>query len=636
MNAKAEFLKTSAPFHLLPDDVIEATAGLLQEVTYHKDGIIYKQQTSNLKGVEIIVKGEYESFFYDSSQNKRLVEIYGRGFCFGGISMLLNEKKCLRTIVVKKGTVVYTLGRKYFKNLCQAYEPFFQYFISEFSRRMLDDEFAHFYKNSSSFEQHYTTPDQLFSKRIESIEYRQIVSCNEHLPVFEAAKQMAQYKLSCLFVKSDAGKLIGFITDITIRDKVVVKQLPYDTMVRDIMDNPLVSINSNAYVYEIILQMFRNRTRYLLIEKDGEYIGFITRNKLLSEQGQSPLVFIQSVRQAVSLDELKRKWEAVPELILQLLNKGVHTEIVNQLIATVSDTIAVKIIETVIKEMGPPPAKFVFMVLGSEGRKEQTLKTDQDNAIIYEDKANEQRELVREYFLKFATTVSDRLNHVGFVYCTGGYMAQNPKWTHSLSHWKRNYDSWMAESVPETVIQFSTFFDCRFLYGEASILEELKGYLDEELKKPMEKLFFFMAKNALQYEPPLTAFFKNIKTFKVGDHEVFDIKKTMTPIVDLVRVFALRHHIFEVNTGERLKALKNLGVFTEEECQELLQSYYYLMGMRLKKHATQIIHDHTLPDNFINTKTLTRIDKITLIEIFKTIENFQSKIRITFTNSLLG
>ena len=286
--------------------------------------------------------------------------------------------------------------------------------------------------------------------------------------------------------------------------------------------------------------------------------------------------------------------------------------------------------------MGPPPAKFVFMVLGSEGRKEQTLKTDQDNAIIYEDKANEHRELVREYFLQFATKVSDRLNSVGFVYCTGGYMAQNPKWTHSLSHWKRSYDDWMAESVPETVIQFSTFFDCRYLYGEVSILEELKDYLDEELKKPMERLFFFIAKNALQYEPPLTGIFKNIKTFKIGEHEVFDIKKTMTPIVDLVRVFALRNHIFEVNTGERLKALKNIGIFTEEECQDLLQSYYYLMGMRLKKHAMQIMHDHTLPDNFINTKTLTRIDKITLIEIFKTIENFQSKIRITFTNTLLG
>ena len=144
MSDKTEFLKTVAPFHLLPDEVIETTAALLQEVRYTKEAIIYKQNATSLKGVDILVEGEYESFFYDSSQNKRLIESYGRGYCFGGISMLLNEKKCLRTIVVKKGTVVYFLGRKYFKNLCQAYEPFFQHFITEFSKKMLDDEFAHF------------------------------------------------------------------------------------------------------------------------------------------------------------------------------------------------------------------------------------------------------------------------------------------------------------------------------------------------------------------------------------------------------------------------------------------------------------------------------------------------------------
>ncbi len=636
MTERAEFLKTVAPFNLLPDEIIEATATLLKEVHYNKEAIIYKQETTNMKGVDIIVDGEYESFFYDSSQNKRLLEINRRGHCFGGVSMLLNEKKCLTTVIVKKGTVIYVLARKYFKNLCQAYEEFFQHFTTEFGKRMMNDEFAHFYKNAISFEKSYITSDQLFSKKIESIEYRDIVSCHINTTVHDAAKLMAAGKVSCLFIKDEDGKLTGFITDITIRDKVVANMLSYNTPVGSIMDTPLVSINSEAYVYDVILQMFRSRTGYLLIEKEGEYVGFITRNKLLSEQGQSPLVFIQSVKQSLSIDELKRKWQSVPEMVLQLLNNGVHAEIVNQVITTVSDTIAVKIIEGIINEMGPLPAKFVFMVLGSEGRKEQTLKTDQDNAIIYEDKANEHREEVREYFLDFATKVSDRLNHVGFAYCTGGYMAQNPKWTHSLSHWKRNYDSWMAESVPETVIQFSTFFDCRYIYGEESILEELKSYLDEELHKPMERLFFYMAKNALQYEPPLTMFFKNIKTFTVGAQEVFDIKKTMTPIVDLVRVFALRNHVFEINTGERLKALKTLGVFTETECDELLQSYYFLMGMRLKKHAIQIMHDHSEPDNYINTQTLTRLDRLTLIEIFKTIENFQSKIRIAFTNTLLG
>lgn len=193
----------------------------------------------------------------------------------------------------------------------------------------------------------------------------------------------------------------------------------------------------------------------------------------------------------------------------------------------------------------------------------------------------------------------------------------------------------MQESLPETVIKFSTFFDCRFIYGEKAIITELKAFLDEELQKPMEKLFVNMVKNALQYEPPLT-FFKNIKTITIGSQEVFDIKKTMTPIVDLVRVYALKNRIFKVNTGARLKALKEASVFTEQEYMELMQSYYYLMGLRLKKQASQLIHDNTEPDNYIDTSALTKIERVTLKEIFRTIENFQSKIKMEFTNNLFG
>jgi CBS domain-containing protein len=635
MDKRVKFLKTVVPFNLLPDDVLESTAGLLNEVRYQKEAIIYRQEVSKLKGIDIIVEGEYETFFYDSNHHKRLIEIFKTGDCYGGISELLNNKKSLCTVIVKKGTIVYTLPRKAFNVLCQAYEEFYQHFTDSFGQRMLNEEFAHFYKNPTNFEKSYITSEQLYSRRIESIEYREIVWCWADTPVYQAAIVMGQQKISCLFVKDKEGKIIGFVTDITIRDNVVAKQASFQSPVSSIMDNPIASINVHAFVYEAVLSMFRTKMRYMLVEKAGEYVGFISRNKLLSEQGQSPLVFIQSVKQALSVDELKRKWEAVPQIVAQLLDRGVHAAIVNQVITTVSDTIAIKVIESVIKEMGRPPAKFVFMVLGSEGRKEQTLKTDQDNAIIYEDKANEHREEVREYFLQFATQVSDHLNTIGFSYCTGGFMAQNPKWTHSLSHWKKNYESWINESVPETVMQISTFFDCRFLYGEETIMQELEVFLSQQMQNTMERLFHFMAKNALQYEAPLTSFFKNIRTFKVDQKEVFDIKKAMTPIVDLVRVYALKNRIFEPNTGERLKALKDKKIFTEEEVKELLQSYYYLMGLRLKNQSQQIIQDHAQPNNYIMPQQLSKIDQLTLKEIFKTIENFQQRIRIQFTGSLL-
>lgn len=636
MDNRIPFLKTVVPFNLLPEQELAHIAPLLVEIKYQKDGIIYHQETTKLKGVDIIAAGEYETFFYDTNHNKRLVEIFKPGECFGGISELLNGRKSLTTVIVKKDTVVYTLPRKAFNTLCRQYEAFYQHFTDSFGKRMLNEEFAHFYKNPTNFERSFITSEQLYSRRIESLEYREIVWCWIDTPVYQAAIVMQQQKISCLFVKDKQNKIVGFVTDITIRDNVVAKQASYESPVAGIMDSPVASINVHAFVYEAVLSMFRTKMRYMLVEKEGEYIGFISLNKLLSEQGQSPLVFIQSVKQALSVEALRRKWEAVPALVTQLLERGVHAAIVNQVITTVSDTIAIKVIETVTKQMGPPPAKFVFMVLGSEGRKEQTLKTDQDNAIIYEDKANEHREEVREYFLEFATLVSGHLNSIGFSYCTGGYMAQNPKWTHSLSHWKNNYLNWMNETLPETVMQIATFFDCRYLYGDETIIKQLEEFLGEQLQNPMDRLFHFMAQNALQYEPPLTGIFKNIRTFKVDKKEVFDIKKAMTPIVDLVRVYALKNRIFESNTGERLKALKDKQVFTESEVTELLQSYYYLMGLRLKTQSQQIIEHHLPPDNYITPQQLTKIDQLTLREIFKTIENFQLRIRMHFTGNLLG
>lgn len=637
MNERLNFLKTVRPFDLLADDVLQSVLELLQEVKYTKDTVIYHQEATKMRGVDIIVEGEYESFFYDSAHNKRLLEVHGKGYCYGGVSMLLNRKKSLRTVIAKKGTVVLFLPKKDFRALGQAYEGFLHYFTNEFGRRMLDEEFAHFVKKpTSSFEENYIATDQLYSRRIETVEYRNIVTCPSSAPIYAAARLMAENKTSCLFVKNEVDAIVGYITDITLRDNVVAAQEDVRGQVKEIMDNPIVSISKDAYVYEAILLMFQTKTRYLLIEDNGQYIGMISRSKLLSEQAQSPFMFIQSVKLARSKEELRAKWQRVPEIVMQLLMRGVKAEIVNQVVTTVADTIALKVIEEVINICGTPPAKFVFMVLGSEGRKEQTLKTDQDNAIIYEDKANEHREEVRAYFLQFAEMVSERLDAIGFSYCTGGYMAKNPKWTHSLSHWKNNYETWMRELVPETAIKFSTFFDCRYLYGDVTIMDELVSFLDQELQKPMEKLFFYMAKNALQYEPPLTSFFKNIKTFTVGSQEVFDIKKAMTPIVDLVRVYALKHRIFKTNTGERLEALREEGVFSETQYQELFQSYYYLMGLRLRKQASQIMNDKVDPDNYLDIQSLTKIEQVTLKEIFKTISNFQTGIKVQFTNNLFG
>jgi CBS domain-containing protein len=627
-------LQRTPPFSLLPESVLQEVSESMQKRTFHKETLAYHQEVTEMQGVDVIMEGEYQTFFFDASQNKRCVEIHHSPYCFGGISVVLNRVRALKSVTVKKGTVVYTLPKKEFTELCNAYEDFFHYFTSDFGKKMLDEEFAHFVKTPASFEESYFAADQLYSRKIESIAFKDIVSCTENTPIFEAARIMAKNKVSCLFIRrGNDQKITGYVTDITLRDNVIAQCIDPQKAVSGVMDNPIISISSEAYLYEAVLMMFKTKTRYLLVEKDGEMAGFLSRNRLLSEQAQSPLVFIQSVKQAATPAELRKKWLQVPDMINQLLGRGVHGEIASQIITTIADTITVKVIENVIRQIGKPPAKFVFMVTGSEGRKEQTLSTDQDNGIIYEDKANEHREMVRDYFLDFAKRVSDDLNTIGFVYCKGEFMASNPKWTHSLSHWKRNYEEWINETVPENAMKFSTLFDCRYIYGEESIINELKGFIQDQLRNPNERFFTFIAKNALQYEAPLT-FFKRIKTQTIGKAEVFDIKTAMSPIVDLLRVYALKNGINNENTGERMKELLHAGVFTKEQYQELHHSYYYLMALRLKNQVHQINIEKKMPDNYIEISRLTKIERVTLTEIFKTISNFQQGIRMKFTGSL--
>lgn len=474
--------------------------------------------------------------------------------------------------------------------------------------------------------------DDFYSKKIKEISLRETKLCPYGMPVFEVARLMAHEKTSCVFVKNENGEVVGFVSDITLRDKVVANNIPADVPVEKIMDPNIVSIHEDHFVYEALLLMFQAKTKYLLVEGANGYAGLVSRNMILAEPSKTPFIFIQSVRQALGKEELKQKWEKVPKMVFKLIQRGVRAEVVNQIISTIADTIALRVIENVLKEMGPAPARFVFFVLGSEGRMEQTLKTDQDNAIIYEDKANEQRETVRAFFLQFAKEVSERLDYIGFSFCTGGYMAQNPNWTHSLSHWKRNYESWFLESSPDTVMKYAIFFDCRALYGDFSLLDELKDFMAKQLDDPLERFFYNMTQNALQFDTQLT-WLNNIRTFKVDNEEVFDIKRAMSPMVDSIRIYALREKVFETNTGKRLKTLTEKGVFDEKEASELYHSYYHLMALRLEKQAHSIIKESKPPQNYIPIGGLTKVQRVTIKEIFKVMQDLQLKIKIEFTKS---
>jgi CBS domain-containing protein len=283
-----------------------------------------------------------------------------------------------------------------------------------------------------------------------------------------------------------------------------------------------------------------------------------------------------------------------------------------------------------LKTMGPPPGKFVFMILGSEGRHEQTLKTDQDNAIIFEDVDPENEPAVREYFLQFGETACALLDQAGYDFCTGGVMAKNPKWCQSLSVWKQYFSDWIHAAEPEDLLQASIFFDFRHGYGEATLINDLRIFLLNALEG-WSGFFRNMTENALHFKPPI-GFFRNFVVESKGEHRsALDIKSAMTPIVDFARIYALKNRIEETNTLDRLSHLQLKKVLTPQEYDELDKAYSFLMQLRFVRQVTAVIDEKSDPDNYINPKKLTSIEQKMLKEIFKRIEKFQTKLEFEFT-----
>ena len=628
MENKIEFLKTIHPFDQLPETVLSDVAELMTERRFDEETTVYVQDKSEITGIDILVEGQYDASFYDSNNILRLQEHYVKNSIYGGSSALLNKKYSIRTVVAQKGTEVLTFDKEEFKALCHSYKEFFHFFTIQFGQKMMNDEYAHFAKRNNTLEGNFIDADHVFTRKIDSITPRPLFTCSPETPAYVVAELMVKKEVNCIYIEED-NKLVGLVTKDILVKKVIARQNKNSVPVIKIAKKKIISIPSNALLYEALLVMFQSKLEYIIVRDGDTNLGYLSRYRLMTEHAQSPLVFIQSVKLSNTVEELKGKWDKVPELISSLLNRGVNAEIINRIVTTIADKILLRVIEGVKEEMPPAPAKYAFMVMGSEGRQEQTLVTDQDNAIIYEDKANEQRELVRDYFLDFADRISTRLNDIGFSFCEGGFMAKNPKWTHSLSHWKGNYDEWINVAAPDTVIKFSTFFDCRFIYGEKKLFNELKQHMIDGIGKSSSKFLFNVASNALHYEPPLT-FFNSIRTFSKDEKKVFNIKKSMTPIVDLIRMLALKNMIIETNTGQRMQKLYDGGFLNENQFKELQHVYYYLMGVRLKNQSNSILVDFEKPSNLIELKKLTQVEQATLREIFKFIKDFQSMIRFEF------
>ena len=325
----------------------------------------------------------------------------------------------------------------------------------------------------------------------------------------------------------------------------------------------------------------------------------------------------------------------LPYLVSTLINSGAKPQYINHLTTIIVDAVLQKFIDFAIEALGSPPGRFAFIIFGSEGRQEQTLRTDQDNAIIYEDVPHEREEAMQAYFLNLGSKVCGWLNQAGYSYCEGNNMAQNPQWCQPVSAWKRYFGEWIAAGTAEDLLKTKIFFDFRGVYGEQTLVHMLRNHLNDVIAQN-PRFFQLLARNVLQLSPPI-GFFGNFVVESVGENKkAFDIKSSMMPIVDYARIYALQHNIAATNTFERLQQLYERNLLAQQNYQEMVQAYSYLMQIRLRVQAEAISQGNRKPENYVSPKNLTFIEQKLLKEIFSQTKNFQARLSYDFTGQLGG
>jgi PAS domain S-box-containing protein len=457
------------------------------------------------------------------------------------------------------------------------------------------------------------------------------IFCSSNMPVSKVAALMASKGVTAALVQDAAGDTVGIATVHDLCTRVLATERDSQFPIRAVMSAPIVAVSADVPVYEAMLKMQESRLQHLGVsDATGSIIGILSDRELMPFQQYGSVVLTTQISRASLGEDVVRSCHRTAGTLKALLDSGAHPRNLTNLLAAVCDAATVRFVELAIEELGPPPARYAFVALGSQGRLEQTLVTDQDNAIIYEpvsDKAL--AEEVATYFLEVGRRVCSWLNDAGYPFCRGKFMAQNPVWTRPLSSWKTHFSYWAERAEPSELLNFTVFFDFRAVCGDAGMITELRQHVFSELKTA-HAFFPHFARHALLFKSPVMLLGRilsgNIRGVPRG---TVDLKAAMLPIVAFARLYALRHDIAQTNTLDRLDALVEKGHLSPESRDEIAATYTFLMKLRLQQQVKGL-HSGKSLDNLIELRSLGYTERSLLQQSFAHIRALQHRVSYDF------
>jgi len=569
--------------------------------------------------LQIVVAGDVKVSLSAGDGGKVEVDYRSEGAAIGYLSLLSGERSRINVTAVED-TVCYLIPREPFLELLARRPEIHEFFTRTFIAPYLDKAFS----DARTANLVLCSSEQLlFTIPVGQLPTREPVAASSGISIRDAATIMSRDRVSSLVLTDAAGAPVGIVTDRDLRDKVAAVARGGAEPIGNIMSRIVVTIDAAETCFDALVAMMHNNVHHLPVLEQGRLRRVITNHDLMLLLGKSPLSVVREIDDQQDLAGLAGAARKVDKLIEMLLREGARAGSIARVITEINDRLVLRTLELVGRELGPAPIAWSWIVFGSEGRREQTFKTDQDNAIIYADPRNaEQARQALDWFALFTPRVRDALGACGFPPCPAGYVASNPAWCQSLESWKHTFNGWIANPDAKAVLHSLILFDFRSPQSGDNLAGELRTHLAAAIRRSPAFLGFLA--NQLVKNPPPLGFLNRIVVEQAGEHrDRLNLKlHAIAPIVDLARLFALEKGIAETGTLDRLRALRGLNTIVGSYGEELESAFDFLMSLRIHHQLAQVAAGKE-PDNFVDPDRLSALEKKTAREAFRLVAKLQ-------------
>lgn len=599
MATVADPIQTYPPFDRLSTTELKIAEQALEVVHFPKGACILKQDGSPSQHLYLIRQGAVRL-----EREGQVIQVLEEADFFGYVSLLRSGSSPL-DVLAEEDVQAYRLPQATFHRLLQ--QPAFADFFQRRSKRL--------YRASGS----QPTPlgGELTSPAGDLIR-RPPIYVSPQASIAEAAQVMRKAWASSVLV---SGETAGILTDRDLR-WILADGMSPETPVCQVMSHPLKTLPVETPVYGASLFMLEENIHHLPLIHNDQIAGVITDTDLLRHQAKTPLYLLKRVEAGSESEVLARYGLEITGTVEKLYRGGLDVVQIGRVIASLNDALTKRLLKQAEAELGPPPTPYAWIVFGSEGRLEQALLTDQDNALIYA----EETPTTQTYFAALAERVVNGRIRAGFPPCSGGYLAT--KWRHTLSEWVQFFRGWIDTPEPQAVLEAAIFFDFRPIYGQLS-LEPLEQLLQGASQQHI--FLAHMARAALNFPPPLGLFGR----IRAEDGQI-DLKKAgVSPIVTLARLYALEVSATARSTLARLEAAAQVGVLSQDGAETLAETYHFVLRLRLKEQLRA--YRAGLPlTNQVAMEALSPLEKRQLKKAFQTIRDIQRFTAERFQTGRLG